>query len=146
MGYYNVGWSKKWCKRVFAYLLEVSILNAYILQKASNMCGKEQDYLNFRQGLAVEMVGTSRRSQGGRPRAFEHSQLLRLDNSQSHFPECVTLKQDCIVCSDVGRKKGLLRQKYRHESCIKCSTCHVHLCLSKCRNCYKKYHTEVEYC
>ena len=61
----------------FAYLLEVSVLNAYILQKTSSMCGKEQDYLNFRQGLAVELVGTSRRSQGGRPRTFEHSQLLR---------------------------------------------------------------------
>ena len=89
----------------FAYLLEVSILNVYILQKTSNMCGKEQYYLNFRQGLAVELVVTSRRSQGGRPRTFEHSQLLRLDNSQSHLPKCVTLKRDCIVCSDIGRKK-----------------------------------------
>ena len=34
MGYYNVGRrSKKWWKRVFAYLLEVSILNAYVWQK-----------------------------------------------------------------------------------------------------------------
>ena len=66
-GYYNVGRrSKKWWKRVFAYLLEVSVLNAYILQKFSNTCGKEPDYLNFRQGLAVELVGPSRRSQGGR--------------------------------------------------------------------------------
>ena len=42
MGYYNVGRrSKKWWKRNFAYLLEVSILNAYILKKSSNMDGKE---------------------------------------------------------------------------------------------------------
>ena len=81
-------------------------MNAYILQKTSPMCGKEQGYLNFRQGLAVEIVGTSRRSQGGRPRILEHSQLLRLDNSQSHLPECVTLKRDCIVCSDVGEKRS----------------------------------------
>ena len=34
MGYYNVGRrSKKWWKCVFAYLLEVSIFNAYVLQK-----------------------------------------------------------------------------------------------------------------
>ena len=34
MSYYNVGRrSKKWWKRVFAYLLEVSIVNAYVLQK-----------------------------------------------------------------------------------------------------------------
>ena len=34
MGYYNVGRrSMKWWKRVFAYLLEVSLFNAYVLQK-----------------------------------------------------------------------------------------------------------------
>ena len=90
MGYYNVGRrSRKWWKRGFAYLLEVSVLNAYILQKTSNTGGKEQDYLNFHQGLAVELVDTSR-SQGGQPQTFEHRQLLRLDNSQSHLPEGVT--------------------------------------------------------
>ena len=52
-------------------------------------------------------MGTSRRSQGGRPRSFEHTQLLRLDNSQSHFPECVTFKWDCFVCSNVRGKKVL---------------------------------------
>ena len=49
----------------------------------------------------LELVGTSRRSQGSRPRTFEHRQLLRLDNSQSYLPECVTFKRDCIVCSNV---------------------------------------------
>ena len=30
----------------------------------------------------LELMGTSRRSPGGRPHTFEHRQLLRLDNSQ----------------------------------------------------------------
>ena len=65
MDYYNVGRrSKKWWKRVFAYLLEVSVLNAYILHKPSNAGGKEQDYLNFHLGLAVELVGTQQEISG----------------------------------------------------------------------------------
>ena len=60
MGYYNVGRrSKKWWKRDFAYLLEVSLLNAYVLQKFRNDRIKEQDYLAFRLALAVELVGNS---------------------------------------------------------------------------------------
>ena len=98
MGYYNVGRrSKKWWKPFFSFLLEVSVLNAYILQKSSKTGGKEQNYLNFHLGLAVELV--EKRSQGGQPQTFEHRQLLRLDNFQSHFPECVTFKRNCIVYS-----------------------------------------------
>lgn len=34
IGYYNIGRrSKKWWKRVFSYLVEVSILNAFVLHK-----------------------------------------------------------------------------------------------------------------
>ena len=77
LGYYNVGRrSKKWWKRVFAYLLEVSVLNVYILQKSSNTGEKEQDYLNFRLDLAVELVSTSRRSQGRRPRTCGYQQEI----------------------------------------------------------------------
>ena len=145
MGYYNVGRrSKKWWKRVFAYFLEVCVLNSYIFQKVSNSGAVKQDYLNFRLTLAVQLVGTSRKSQGGRRRTLENSSL-RLDSTQSHLPEYVSHKRDCIVCCKVRLTKGLSRSQYRHESAIKCSTYDVHLCLSKDRNCYKIYHTQVDY-
>ena len=145
MGYYNVGRrSKKWWKRVFAYLLEVSILNAYVLQKFKK--GEtEKDFLSFRLALATQLVGTYRRSHSGRPRSLEHKQQLRLDTTRSHLPECVASKRDCVVCSKMRNKLGISRKEYRHESCIKCIVCDVHLCLNRERNCYKIYHTEVEY-
>ena len=61
-------------------------------KSAVTRVGRNRTLCNFLLGLAVELVGTSRRSQGGRPRTFENRQLLRLDNSQSHLPECVTFK------------------------------------------------------
>ena len=104
--------SKKWWKRVFAYLLEVSLLNAYVLQKFRSDKIKEQDYLAFRLALAVELVGNScRRSLGGRPRSMEHSQCLRLNNTQDHLPECVPFKRDCFVCAKVREKKKCTRQQ-----------------------------------
>ena len=42
MGYYNVSRSKKWWKRVFAYLLEVFVLNVYILQKSVTRVGRNR--------------------------------------------------------------------------------------------------------
>ena len=123
----------------------MSLLNAYVLQKFRNDRIKEQDYLAFHLALTVERVGNScRRSLGGRPCSMEHAQCLRLDNTQDHLPECVAFKRDCLVCAKV-REKKFTRQQYRHESCAKCTTCDVHLCLTKDRNCYKIYHTKVDY-
>ena len=88
---------------IFTFLLEVSVLNAYILQKSSNTGGKEQDYLSsgfsgracgYQQEISgwstsslwvpagdlkvvdLELVGTSRRSQGGRPQACGYQQEI----------------------------------------------------------------------
>ena len=51
MGYYNVGrLSRKWWKRVFSYLIEVCLLNAYVLHKLSDEV--QADFLQFRLDLA----------------------------------------------------------------------------------------------
>ena len=146
MGYYNVGRrSKKWWKRVFSYLIEVSLLNAYVLRKFSN--GVQTDFLHFRLELANQLVGTFRKSSplGDRPRSMEHQLLLRLDSTKGHLPEVASHRHQCVVCCKVCEKRGISRSEYRHESCIKCSICDVHLCLSKERNCYMKYHSVLDY-
>ncbi len=143
MGYYNVGRrSKKWWKCIFSYPLEVSVLNAYVLHKFSTDEIKENDYLAFHLALAI-VDHSDRRSLGGRPHSMELAQCLRLDSTQDHLPECVPFKRDCYVCSKVREKKKLTRQRYRHESSV--STCDVHLCITKDRNCYKIYHTELDF-
>ena len=90
-------------------------LNSYILHKSSNSGIVEQDYLKFRLTLAVQLVGTWRKSQGGRPRTFENRKLLRLDSTQSHLPQYVSYKRDCIVCCKVCQKKALSRSQYSED-------------------------------
>ena len=106
MGYYNVGRrSKKWWKRVFSYLIEVSVLNAYVLHTFSN--GVQTEFLHFRLELAIQLVGTFRKSSplGGRPRSMEHQLLLRLDSTKWHLPEVASHRRQCVVCCKV-REEG----------------------------------------
>ena len=93
MGYYNVGRrSRKWWKRDFSYLIEVCLLNAYVLHKFSDEV--QADFLQFWLDLAVQLIGTVRRQACGRPRSIEQTELLRLDSTKGHF---LKLLQDVDV-------------------------------------------------
>ena len=59
IGYYNIGRrSKKWWRRVFAYLVEVAALNAFVLFQYTHTPSSRKDYLQFRLRLAEELVGS----------------------------------------------------------------------------------------
>ena len=102
------------------------------------------DFLQFRLNLAAQLIGTTKKSSRGRPQSKDYSELIRLDSSKGHLPE-VAPRRRCVVCCKIREKRNLTKQEYRHESCIKCNVCEVHLCLNDKRNCYKIYHTELEY-
>ena len=116
IGYYNIGRrSKKWWKRVFSYIIEVSALNAYIVQKDGRPPSEhgKHDYLEFSYALAEELIGSfsSRSRQVGRPRSLEHQQEVRLD---SYLPVVDGPKRQCVVCLKVRKEKGLAKSHYRH--------------------------------
>ena len=116
MGYYNVGRrSRKWWKRVFSYLIEVCLLNAYVLHKFS-----DEVQADFLLDLAAQLIGTVQKQARGRPRSIEQTELLRLDSTKGHLPEDPPRRQ-CVVCCKVREQRGLSKHEYRHESCVKCS-------------------------
>ena len=90
--YYKVGRrSRKWWKRVFAYGIECSISNAYVLDKFAKpiehaRSGRsKRDYFAFRYELANGLLGGFRSRQlPGRPRSYEHTQLDRLNLTMGH--------------------------------------------------------------
>ena len=77
IGNYIIGRrSRKWWKQVYSYNLEVDLLNLNVLHKSI----KKKDFLNFRLTLAVQLVGTSRKSHNsGQPHSFANNPL-RLDS------------------------------------------------------------------
>ena len=91
---YNMGRrSKKWWKRVFLYLIECSLLNAYILEKyakphlhdESNKGHNKRDFLSFRIDVAHQLIGCGTyREKAGRPPGGDHAPESRLDKDLSH--------------------------------------------------------------
>ena len=152
--YYNVGRkSKKWWRRIFFFCLEVSILNSFCLEKMvrpsehQRLGRKKRDILSFRLQLAKELIGSFSSGQrgGGRPRSAEHTQLDRLNSNLGHWPTHVDKKGNCAVCLAVIRRRRLPIVGNRHELRIQCEHCKEYLCIASGRNCFRKYHTLVDF-
>ena len=151
--YYNVGRrSCKWWKRVFSYGIECSLGNSYILDgyvRSGEHAAKgrsKRDFLQFRYEVASGLIGNFRaRQRVGRPRSFEHANADRL-LPLGHWPKYVERKGNCVVCQAIINRKNLPKIGNRHESRIQCEHCLVYLCVADGRDCYKKYHTQSDYC
>ena len=132
--------TRKWWRKVFFYLLEVSIVNSYLLyrQKVAN----PQNHLRYRRAI-VEQLATLFIQQApprvgpGAPRRAHPDNSLpqRLDRKQ-HFIKKASTDRDCVVCSS--------RDNNRHRTVYYCNTCisHPHLCPDTC---FEKYHTLTNY-
>ena len=143
-GYYNSGRrSVKWWKRVFTYIVEASILNAYVLDAYRPPLDDDsdsddsstrppyhcRDSLHFRLSLASGLIGDfSNRQRVGRP-AVTNS--MRRNWSRHHLPRCAPIKGKCALCTIRGQ---------RCESIQHCTVCKVHLCVNR-RECFYEYHT-----
>ena len=130
MSDYNVGRrSTKWWKRIFAYLIEVACLNAYVL-RTHGQTGqrKTPSYLHFRLELLHGLIGGYHgRSRRRRPSLTPYEPSL--DQSLQHLPTYGS-SLECVVCNKVREKRGLTRKEYRHETHMMCSVCGVHLCIT----------------
>ena len=104
--YYNIGRrSRKWWRRVFFYIVECCVQNAFVLDLTlqpadhARVGRQKRDMMKFRLELASQLIGGfSSRSRRGRPRSGEHSQLARLQPSHRHWPVHCTRKNNCSLC------------------------------------------------
>ena len=131
--------SKKWWRKVCFWLIEVAIVNSYILFKSSNpSCSHIQYRRSLVESLArLHLQGNLSRTVPGRPfrRSFTEENFSgdpqRL-NKRPHFLAQSEMHQ-CVVCSN--------RQKRRRTSFF-CKTCPSHPTLCP-GSCHGKYHTQV---
>lgn len=137
--------SRKAWKKLFAYGLEVCLLNSFIImRKAKPAC--KQEFLRFRVNIAQQLIaGQSFRARIGRRISQPLSEVdaLRL-NGQFHPLEFTDSRLDCVVCAKVVQAQGLHRYE-RSKSGVKCTVCNVALCVNKQRSCWNMWHTRVEY-
>ena len=133
--------SVKWWRKVFFWVMEVAVVNSYILYKCSTvraMSHREYRYSIIRS-LATSYVQSAPPRVLGRrrenPRSSRSGDPERL-NRQPHFLERAT-QRDCVVCSNqMGGS--------RHRTTYVCKTCPSHppLCPAAC---FERYHTLETY-
>ena len=121
--------SKKWWKRAFFHLLEVCVVNAYILYSSTN----KVSHLDFILTTAKQLLVKHQQQEVFPIRAHHPDQPRRLIG-RNHFPEPSPGPRDCCVCSK--------RPNDRKCSSYQCNTCKVSLCLHPC---FKNYHTLPNY-
>ena len=132
----------KWWRKVFFWLLEVTVVNSYILYKEAVTSPKP--HLTFRRSLVEAlatrwMTAAPPRPRPGRPRKRRHPEEgdpQRL-NGHLHLLDKLQKPRDCVVCSKQG-SGARYRTSYFCKSCEDHPTLHLHPC-------FERYYTIIDY-
>ena len=133
MSYYSLGRkSVRWWRKVFFWVMEVVVVNSYILYSRHTSSHRKLPHKEFRREVVMSLCEPLYNSAPTRER-------VQLDMSMEclrgrHFIDGGGPRRDCRVCS----KRGVPGQ--RHLTTTFCITCSDHppLCLGEC---YRMYHT-----
>lgn len=129
--------SLKWWRKLYFWLLEVALVNSFLLYK--DYCSRNNlvtpSHKTFRKMVIKDLVGEVRNKglKRGRPSTSDVEERL---NGKLHvinkLPD--NKHKDCAVCSNRNKKGG------RKETVFYCETCSRKPALHP-ENCFKKYHT-----
>lgn len=127
--------SKKWYRKMFFWLLEICIINSYLLYKEVQLTNnkKPMKHADFRYSLIKELVAekTAEPTPRKRGRQPNGPPEQRLDGKQ-HFMGRKQKAVRCVVCSKKGQ---------RRETIYYCKTCHSNPSLHP-DECFEQYHTK----
>ena len=130
--------SVKWWRKVFFWMLEVAVINAYIIYKklATAQGRRPMTHKAFLRVL-IDHLSEPLRSQASQQarRRQPASQNFERLQQVPHFPAKGRKRTDCCVCSD--RRPG----GKRHLTLYHCATCSTKpsLCMTPC---FETYHTQ----
>ena len=127
----------KWYKKLFFYVLDMCIVNCYLLHV--EVTGARLTLLDFRLKLVAALLESSalpayRRR--GHPRSLDSPARLLRRRFPSYLPATEAKERPqrrCIVCSSKGNRKDTRYQ---------CETCSVSLCIVPC---FEDYHTKSDF-
>ena len=152
--------SMKWYRRVETKPMETSIYNAYVIEGDTvphKVDGKtKRDFLSFKLDLAHQLIGdgyTERHQTGGRPRSDVNNTPPRLDRTD-HWPVAgVGKDHTCVVCTARHKQYRDTHAGVKYadnpnkisKTTMMCEKCRVYLCCNNHKDCFKVYHTRVQY-
>lgn len=141
--------SRKWYMRIFYHLLDLTIINAWILYKQvnikKNVPKKDiMDLASFRSELADTLCKYSSPIPRGRPSS---SSLQEPPAKLRKGKPCQVLPPSDVIRDGIGHEQIRTpdRQRCMFPSCnlktvTMCSKCKVHLCAKKSKNCFNEIH------
>lgn len=137
--------SRKWTNRVFYHLLDMTVVNAWLLYKRINSDRpgfKPMRLIDFKLEIADTLftLNTTQASVRGRPRieAEIHEKIFK---PNSHTPPPKDTRLDKIDHWTVIDKKGRCKfPKCAGQTRMYCTKCKVNLCLTGEKNCFYNYH------
>ncbi|XP_038052932.1 piggyBac transposable element-derived protein 4-like isoform X1 [Patiria miniata] len=128
--------SVKWYKKLFLYLVDLCLVNAFLVYK---VLGHDTTFTDFRLNLITEVLQEAtlpEYTMRSRPHTLPSPNRL----TGRHFPMAIppTAKtlgpcKRCVVCKAKG---------HRRETRYACDTCDTPLCIDPC---FKIYHTRADY-
>lgn len=139
--------SKKWYFRIFNHLLDITIVNAWLLyQRASIEKGQQNNISQweFRAEIAKCLccMGINKSLKRGRPSNIERElEEKRHKGPTTHVPpsDVRTDQMSHWIQYDPSRQRCKL-PNCKGLSHYKCSKCGVHLCFTKNKNCFMVFH------
>ncbi|XP_052807854.1 piggyBac transposable element-derived protein 4-like [Mya arenaria] len=150
-GHYNclTRKSKKWWRKLFYYLVNMTFVNSYILYKKFAVGEKKLDHDKFRSAIVCSLLEEAgdvacRQVKRGRPVLGEIPTRM----VSRCFPEYIPAKEgakrarplrDCVVCNP--KKKERDGHK-RVMTSFWCPECQVALCVNQC---FKDFHTKKNF-
>ncbi|KAG4066842.1 hypothetical protein HA402_012909 [Bradysia odoriphaga] len=127
--------SIKWWFRILYFLMDLAVVNSFVLWKMQQSPGSKNNQLTYRLRQSRQLIdGFSSRKMAGRPPNFFKCKVpkeLRLAKSSFHLPRVVASSRRCKLCSS----------KYNKQTRTKviCISCDVPLCV---KNCFERFHTK----
>lgn len=124
----------RWWRKVFFWIVEVAMVNSYIIYTRHTDARRKLTHKDFRKDLVMALCDEQRNLRSCRHVPRRDVTLERLRGS--HFPDKDQTRRDCRVCSVRGAGGQ------RHLTPYICSTCsdRPHLCIGEC---FKRYHTQT---
>ena len=122
----------KWWRKMFYWLLEVCVVNSFILFKELHHLPTAERQLKYRNKLIAQLVGTVRNTTNRRGRLSTSDDAERL-NQAPHFINKLVKgpNKNCQVCSAKDNRKTTV---FFCETCARKPYLHP-------GECFKRYHT-----
>lgn len=136
--------TKRYYLRIFAYLLDLSICNAWLLaRRDAKILGinYSKSLEQFRLEVSSSLLLANRVPRRGRPFADAESPE-KIRRPMSRRPQN-DIRYDGVAHWPIDSDKGRCRNCRTGWSRMKCSKCDVLLCWTNQRNCFYDFHNHV---